>query len=447
MDLTPPIDEHFRRALLETIPCAVFMVDADGRILFWNRSAAELTGYAPEQALGRSVEALRLDMCNRRNAQALQAVHPLRGGCGNEFECEIRRADGRVVPVMRRVRPVLDDAGRTIGAIEALVDVSPIRSARTEIRELRAEIARAGRLGELVGSSEPMQRLFQAIQTVAATDAGVVIEGETGTGKELVARAIHQRSGRGERLLLAVNCGALPETLLEAELFGHVKGAFTGAAADRRGRFEEADGGTLLLDEVAELPLASQVKLLRVLQEGEVTRLGENRPRRVDVRILAATNVDLAQAVREGRFREDLFYRLRVVGLQVPALRGRREDIPELVGHFLARLNTRYGRAVGGCEAGCLDALMRYDWPGNVRQLEHALEHALVVTPPDAALLGAESLPAEILQPRHARPQPADERAALEQALARTGGNKAQAARLLGITRAGLYKKLRRLGL
>jgi len=462
----PELNEHFRQALLETIPCAVFIVDRDKRIIFWNRSAEMLTGYSAAEVLGSACEVLELSLCTEHCRQSVGDLCPLgRAGTGLDVECEIRRRDGSVVPIVRKARPVLDDRGERIGAIEALIDVSLIKEARAAVRTLTREIARTGRYEELVGSSEPMQKLYEIMELVADTDAGVMIEGETGTGKELVARIIHRRSRRAGKVFLAVNCGALPETLLEAELFGHVRGAFTGAVGDRAGRFEEASGGTLFLDEVSELALNSQVKLLRVLQEREVTRVGESRPRPVDVRIIAAANRDLARLVRDGKFREDLYYRLRVVGLVVPPLRDRREDIPALVAHFLERLNRTYERAVRGCSAEVMDVLLGYPWPGNVRQLEHVLEHAVVVSPPGETLIGRGSLPAELLStplPAAAPAGPAaadgppsrrrkrsaeEERAEVLAVLSRAGGNKAQAARDLGLTRAGLYKRLSRLGI
>lgn len=466
---TGGLGKEFRRALLETIPCAVFIFNAQGRIIYWNRSAEELTGYAAAEMLGQTCEPLRIHEAEDGDREVVAAVCAARqAGGASAVECEVRHKTGRAVPVVRRTKPVVGGSGEQIGVVVALVDVTAIKLARGEIRRLTAEVARSGRFGGLVGSSEPMRRLYEAIELVAETDAGVVIEGETGTGKELVARLIHARGPRRDKPMLAVNCGALAETLLDAELFGHVTGAFTGAVADRAGRFEEADGGTLLLDEVAELSPASQVKLLRVLQEGQVVRVGESRPRDVSVRIIAATHRDLLELARLGEFREDLYYRLRVVGLRVPALRQRREDIPDLVAHFIDRFNRKYGRGVQACSAEAMEILTGHDWPGNVRQLEHALEHAFVVTARDAETLAAGALPPELaggeaptsppagaatgaqaapLPKRDRTASPDQQRQEALAALDRSGGNKAAAARALGLTRAGLYKRLRRLGI
>ena len=391
------VPEQYRGAVLETVPCAVFIFNSEGRIIYWNRSAQELTGYTAAEMLGQTCEPLRIAEAENGDREVVAAVCAARlAGGESAAECEIRHKLGHAVPVVRRTKPVPGASGEPIGVVVALVDVSAIKRARGEIRRLTREVARSGRFGELVGSSEPMRRLYEAIDLVAETDASVVIEGETGTGKELVARMIHARGPRRDKAFVAVNCGALAETLLDAELFGHVKGAFTGAVADRAGRFEQADGGTLLLDEAGELSPASQVKLLRAVQEGQIVRVGESRPRKVDVRLIAATNRDLLAMAHAGTFREDLYYRLRVVGLHVPALRDRREDIPDLVTHFIERFNRKYGRGVQSCSAEAMDVLTAHNWPGNVRQLEHALEHAFVVTPRAGGTIEAGALPPEL---------------------------------------------------
>lgn len=453
------LNEYFREALLETVPCSVFIVNSDREIIFWNRSAAELTGYSAREMVGKSCSRVHLTLCVSAEGK-LDGLCPLQGGgVIGESECEIQRKDGSVVPVIRRSRPVYDGQGQVIGAIEALVDVSLIKKARTEIRLLKHELAETGRFGRLIGKSEKMRKLYSLIEMVAASDASVVVEGETGTGKELVAKTIHEESERGDNIFLAVNCGAIPEGLVEAELFGHRKGAFTGATSDRQGCFETACGGTLFLDEAGELPEQAQVKLLRVLQEGEVTRVGESTSRKVDVRVIAATNRRLDELVKSGKFRSDLYYRLRVVGLQVPALRERREDIPDLVAHFISVFNKKYERNVRGVSTAAMNAMNSYDWPGNVRQLEHAIEHGFVVSGSDEKVIGAENLPAEISAAAGHSGETAQIQAGKEgqvslteleqvkEALEKSGGNKTRAAELLGITRAGLYKKINRLGL
>lgn len=449
------INPFFREALYQTVPCAVFMVDIERKIIFWNRSAEELTGYTSAEMLGKDCAGVKMALCLTNEESGDTDICPLvlEGG-GTEMECEIRRRDGGIVPVMRRSRGVYDDRENLIGAIEALVDVSLIKSARNEIRALKQAMASAGRFGELVGDSEVMRKVYELIEMVADSDASIVIEGETGTGKELAARTIHKESGRSAGRFVAINCGALPESLLEAELFGHKKGAFTGAVSDRAGCFETASGGTLLLDEIGELPSASQVKLLRVLQEGEVTRVGDSLPRKVDVRILSATNRSLSDMVEKKEFRSDLFYRLQVVKVRLPALRERKEDLADLAGHFIEGFNEKYGRKVRGVSAEAMRAMHAYDWPGNVRELMHAIEHAFVVLPRGDERIEAGHLPESVQGGRGGETRPGrgweayteDDRGRLLRVLQEAGGNKAHAARLLGITRAGLYKKMKRLG-
>jgi len=449
------IDKHFREALLKTVPCSVFIVDKDKRIIYWNKSAEELTQFSAEEIVGSSCENLRMSICTSRSPAIMKTLCPLQsGGKGGEVECEIRRKDGSVLPIMRKSRAVFDNKGDLIGAIEALVDVSLIKQARTEIRTLKHEIAQSGKFGGLIGASEQMRKLYDKIGIVARSDASIVIEGETGTGKELVAKTIHAESHRSDNIFLAVNCGALPESLLEAELFGHKRGAFTGAIEDRQGCFEAASGGTLFLDEIGEMPLSSQVKMLRVLQENQITRVGDSLPRPVDVRIIAASNKNLADTVKSGQFREDLYYRLRVVGLLVPPLCDRKADIPDLVTHFIAQFNKKYDKQIEGCSSKVLGCLIGHNWPGNVRELQHAIEHAFAVTTKSQKVITFESLPPEILHleettiaHKQTITEDIDEKTQIINILAEVDGNKSQAARILGITRAGLYKKMHRLGL
>jgi transcriptional regulator with PAS, ATPase and Fis domain len=303
-----------------------------------------------------------------------------------------------------------------------------------------------------------MQHLFGLVRSIADTDVAVLIEGETGTGKELIARAIHNNGPRRAKRFVAVNCGALAETLLESELFGHEKGAFTGAIAQRRGVFETADGGTLFLDEVGEIAPSTQIRLLRVLQDGEFHRVGGTAPIRVDVRILSATNRRLEELVKQGKFRQDLFYRLHVFPLQVPPLRERREDIPLLVSHFLERSNRRLNKQVSGVSPRAMAILMAHHWPGNVRELENAIQRMMVVAKGDVLdvddlpgeIHGADKAPAEKaagLKGMARESTEAVERQAIVDALSQTGGNVTRTAKLLGISRATLQKRMKVYGL
>ncbi len=457
MEKFDSINNHFRNALVDVIPCSVFMVDKDHRIIYWNKSAEQLTGYDASEIIGATCDKFKINICAYQDESIRKTFCPLiSGGNGGEVECEMLSKDGAVIPVMRRSKPVFDDEGNIIGAIEALIDVSLIKKARNEIRVLKHEIARMGRYGELVGGSAKMQNLYELIQVVSKNDAGILIEGETGTGKELIAKTIHSESSRADKIFLPVNCGALPESLLEAELFGHKKGAFTGAVEDREGCFETASGGTLFLDEIGEMPLASQVKLLRVLQEKEITRVGETRPRPVNCRIIAATNKKITDLIKAGKFREDLYYRLRIVGLTVPPLREHKEDIKDLASHFINHFNIEYNKNIEGCSPSVMNLLLSYKWPGNIRELEHVIEHAFAVTTGEQKVITLSSLPPELTLEQKTVLTPKPERAPLSEedeidqvknALSEAKGNKTQAARILGITRAGLYKKLRRLNM
>ncbi|MGE5358192.1 MAG: sigma-54-dependent transcriptional regulator [Bacteroidales bacterium] len=341
------------------------------------------------------------------------------------------------------------------------------RRLRSENAYLRSQLEERYRFDGIIGRSPVMKDMFHLLETVAGTASTILISGETGTGKELVARAIHHNSPRRGQRFVALNCSAIPETLLEAEIFGHVRGAFTGAVANRPGRLEQANRGTLFLDEVGTMSTALQMKLLRVLQEREFERVGDTHPTRVDVRVIAATNSDLARMVAEGKFREDLFYRLNVIPIQLPALRERTEDIPVLVQHFLNKYAREMAPTPGGppkqmtVSQQAMRKLMSYNWPGNVRQLENAVERAVALSG-TRSQIEASDLPPEIQNVEEAAGSREMalpdggmdftefirqiERALIQQSLERTGGNKGQAARLLNLKRTTLVEKLKRLG-
>jgi DNA-binding NtrC family response regulator len=334
------------------------------------------------------------------------------------------------------------------------------RRLKSENAYLRSQLEERYRFEGIIGRSQPMRDLFQLLETVAATSSTVLITGETGTGKELAARALHHNSPRRNNRFVALNCSAIPETLLEAELFGHVRGAFTGAVGNRQGRLEQAHKGTLFLDEVGTMSPALQAKLLRVLQEREFERVGDSHTVKIDVRVIAATHSDLAKMVAEGTFREDLFYRLNVIPVQLPPLRDRREDIPLLVQHFLDRLSAESGRGPVTVSQEAIRRLMGYPWPGNVRQLENAVERALAFSRGRAQLDVADLAPELQNQPAAAdssqvwfpeegldfdRYVEAVELSLIRRSLERTRGNKRQAARLLNLKRTTLIEKLKRL--
>ena len=351
---------------------------------------------------------------------------------------------------------------KPFGADEVLLTLRKAEereSLRKEVGRLRSEVRADRRFGEIVARSPAMIRALEVAEKVARHPSSVLISGASGTGKELVARLIHRESARADAPFVPVNCGAIPDTLLESEFFGYVRGAFTGADRDRGGLFEAADGGTLFLDEVGELPTNLQVKLLRALQEGEVRRLGGSESRKVDVRVIAATNRDLESFVQQGEFREDLYYRLAVVPIHLPPLSRRREEIPDLVYHFLERHRERLGVKVETVAPEAMEALLAYPWPGNIRELENLLERVAVLA--DGTDIQAGDLPEDVLHPSPER-SPLDfsdddlsvkrhsaelERVLIQRALERTGGNKTQAADLLELSPRALRYKIRDYGL
>jgi DNA-binding NtrC family response regulator len=330
---------------------------------------------------------------------------------------------------------------------------------RQQVERLRGELAALTAPAGIVGKSAALEQAVTIARKVAKHPSTVLITGESGSGKELIARLIHHASPRSQQPFVAVNCGAIPEQLLESELFGHARGAFTGATESRSGLFEQADGGTLFLDELGELPQQLQVKLLRALQEGEVRPVGDNTPRKVDVRVVTATSRDLESEVQDGRFRADLFYRVNVVRIHLPPLRERREDIPELVRHFMQDVNARLGLKISTVAPGAMRLLMDHAWPGNVRELENVVERAMILT--EGEVLDVAQLPAAIRTPADStapalqdeldlsvkRRTSALERSLIEQALHQTGGNRTHAARLLDLSHRALLYKIKEYGL
>jgi len=446
--------------LLDHISDGVVVVDHDRRICLVNPVAAKLTGVDPAQAIGLachrfftgadSGERCALTSENActvctvfetgRSAEAHAAQIALPGGWEKTLNVRavpLRGRDGEVA----RVAVLLDDV--------------------SELHRLRNQLGERHRFHNLIGKNHRMHEIYRLIEQIAETDATVLIEGESGTGKELVARAIHHRSRRAERPFVQVNCGALVETLLESELFGHVRGAFTGAVRDKVGRFEAANGGTIFLDEIGDVSPAVQVKLLRVIQERQFERVGESAPRTTDVRIIAATNRRLTELMERGAFREDLYYRLRVVPIHLPPLRERREDIPLLVEAFVERFRSAMGKRISSVSGGALARLMDYHWPGNVRELENAIEHGFVRctggeirvehlpvevrSGAEAPLVAAPSVPGEA--PRTLRPAEPAERAIILAALEAAGGSRTEAAGRLGVSRTTLWRRMKGLGI
>lgn len=374
-------------AIVSAMAEAVILVDTEGVIRFCNPAMEELCGLPNEQIIGKRCSEIMECSCSTPEQCAILG----KGADISNAECGVRRPDQTVVPVLKNGRVIRESNGTIKGAVETLTDISALRTTQKRIAELEESVKQQSRFQGLVGHSAVMRNVFELIDLAAASEATVLVTGETGTGKELAARAIHDRSGRKSGPLVRVNCSALPENLLESELFGHVKGAFTGAIRDKIGRFELADGGTLFLDEIGEVSPLIQVKLLRFLQEREFDRVGESSSRKADVRIIAATHRDLRAMIRKGEFRDDLYYRLKVFPIHLPRLRDRKEDIGPLVDHFINRFRAQTGKDITGLSHEAAVTLMDYCWPGNIRELENAIEHAFVTC--QESLIGLFDLP------------------------------------------------------
>lgn len=405
--------------------------DRDRKIIYFNRAAEALTGYSKEEVLGRDChEIFGAPFCGKQCSFCGQAPDTW---TKISYPINIVTRQGDPRQIQMSVVGMTDEQGRFVGVLASFKDITSLVGLKIFTEEFPG-------FAGIVGRDPKMIQIFKQIRILAENDYPVLITGETGTGKELVAAAIHSESRRGHGPFVPVNCGALPEGVVESELFGHVKGAFSGAIRDKKGRFELAHGGSIFLDEVAELPKNMQVKLLRVLENGAFERVGGERTVAVDVRVISATNRDLKREVEKGNFRQDLYYRLNVVPLRLPPLRQRRDDIPLLVEYFLD-LAERRGQKTARFAPEALALMRPYPWPGNVRELQNALHFALARC--DGAVIGPQDLPPE-LRPSDLKRGPAGklEAAAVQAALEKCGGNKVQAARLLGVGRATLYRFL-----
>ncbi len=408
--------------------------DTDRKILFFNKAAENITGYRKDEVLGKDChEAFGGPFCGSRCSFCGDPPDTL---THVTYPLNILNKGGELKRIEMSVTGMTDERGCFVGVLASLQDTTDLIGLKTRLGELTS-------FAGIIGRDHKMLQLFEQIRDLASNDYPVHISGETGTGKELVAAAIHNESRRGNGPFVPVNCGALPEGLLESELFGHVRGAFSGAIRDKKGRFELSHGGTIFLDEVSELPKPMQVKLLRVLQEGVIERVGGEKPISVDMRVISATNKDLKREMEKQSFREDLYYRLNVVPVFLPPLRDRKNDIPILVTHFLEQAAKR-GEKTAGLSQQALTVLMDYHWPGNVRELQNAVHFSLVKA--KGRSIRPQDLPMELRQLQGCNPKPGPSRKLDEDsvmaALQKSGGNKAKAARLLGVGRATLYRFL-----
>ncbi len=479
MELDFHNDPRILSEVVDAMPAGVFTVDAQARFVAWSDGAERITGYTREDVLGQPCTLLEGENCKGFATLREMMLDPascgVTGVCSQE--CRLLSKDRRVLYIHGNVRMVTDEAGRLAGAVGCFTDLTDFVLANEKITLLEELTKTRDAFERLVGRSAPMQEVFRRLRLAAQSDVTVFISGESGTGKELAASAIHSVSDRRDRPFIAVNCSAIPESLLESELFGHVKGAFTGADRDKPGLFQAAAGGTLFLDEIGDVSPLLQLKLLRVLQEREFRRVGDDRTTQVDVRVVTATNRDLRQRIAEGDFREDFYYRIHVFEVNLPPLRERREDIPLLAERFITELSQAQGRQVTSIARDALSRMMDYHWPGNVRELRNALEHAFVTVGGDTITL--YDLPIEIRHPDARAPEPRvprtapsrrprpsaaapatppvdvasltprqrEERDRILAVLRETGGNKTAAAKLLGVSRVTMWKKAKKYGL
>jgi len=434
--------DHFFNVILDSVVDGVFTINEKGEVTFFNRAAEEITGFTKEEALGHNCfDIFRANIC-QTNCALKETIKT-----GREIinlPINIINKDGRELPISVSTAVLRDEKGKIIGGVETFRDLSAIE-------ELRKELRQQYTFEDIVSKNHTIQEIFQILPDIAESDSTVLIQGPSGSGKELFAKAIHNLSLRKDKPFIKVNCGALPDNLLESELFGYVRGAFTDAKKDKPGRFALADGGTIFLDEIGDMSPALQVKLLRVLQDREYEPLGGTSTVKVDVRVVAATNKDLVTLVRFRQFRDDLYYRLNVMKIDLPPLSRRREDISLLVERFVEKFNLKTGKNLSGVSHEVMAFLMRYDFPGNVRELENIIEHAFVMCKSD--VIEFRHLPTELIDRSKEAlveekvadgPLQRAEAESIRKALERNRGNRLRTARELGIDRSTLWRKIKR---
>ena len=427
----------FCSIILDSINCAVFIIDKEFKITFFNQAAENITGFKKEEVLGRyCYEVLRTNAC--------KSACPFResmekGGKISGRRIEILNKYFESIPVIVSSNIFKNNEGEIIGGIESFRDI-------TNVETLKKEVTKRFKFGDIISKNHKILQIFDILPDIAESNSNVLIEGPSGSGKEVFARTIHNISSRKNNPFIAVNCGALPDTLLESELFGYEPGAFTDAIKRKPGRFELANGGTLFLDEIGDTTPALQVKLLRAIQEKTIEPLGSTSSIPVDVRIICATNKDLLKLVKEGKFREDLYYRINVIKISLPPLKDRKEDIPLLINHFINKFNAITGKNINGITEDALAILMDYDFPGNIRELENIIEHAFVLS--KSNYIDINHLPTEILKKDKINGSISSlnetEKDAIIRALSQFNGNKQKAAEALGIDRTTLWRKLKK---
>ncbi len=465
------IGKHWR-PIIDSVQDGIIIVDAQGDFIAANHSAQLITGYSEQELKGRSCRLLNCTGCEiKGTGMGKEWCGLFSEGLVRDKKCMITAANNRIVPIVKSATVLFDPKGEIVGAVETLKDIRENISYKNELASLKRMFHIDDGFHGIIGRTPVMQALYEHIESVASLDTPVIILGQSGTGKEMVAKALHETGHRALKPFIKVNCAALSESILESELFGHVKGAYTGASTDRMGRFEAAHKGTIFLDEIGDIPLSVQIKLLRVLEERVIQRVGDNTSIPIDVRIITATNKNLEALIDQGTFREDLFFRINVFPLTCPALRLRRDDITLIIQHFITIHAEKTGKNILGFTPDAMRLMVSYPWPGNVRELKNAVEYAFVLA--RGKSIGSEHLPEKILNARSG-PSPAlelsrggaealvkttqdqdliqgrgvrvkqGEKAALIDALRQTDGNQTKAAQVLGISRITVWKRMKK---
>ncbi len=447
--------DGYWKTVVDTIRDGIMIVNTNGTIVSVNQAFEKITGYTRDEIIGKPCEILECDICDAFQSEGVEKLCALFSQDETKHrKCRIRRKDGSYFQALKNGAILKDASDMVIGAVGTIADISDLAEKENQIEAYRQQLGSEDHFQGIVGGSARMHQVFDMIKNAATSHAPVIIYGESGTGKELVSRAIHNIGLRKEKPFIKVNCAALTESLLESELFGHVRGAYTGAYKDRIGRFEKANEGDIFLDEIGDLPISTQTKLLRVLEEKVIERVGSSSPIQTDVRIISATNQDLMQLVEKGAYRKDFYFRINVIPIFLPPLRDRLEDIPLLAESFLNKMILQNIKPIKKIGKDTIEALMDHSWPGNVRELKGAFEYALVTCHEDIIL--PHHLPETIYKARRTASSSSKrnsfnfqeiEKRELLEALQKTAGNQSKAAEILGISRVTVWNRMKRYGI
>ncbi len=447
--------DRYWKTVVNTISDGIMIVNTSGAIVSVNNAFEQITGYSREELIGKPCQVIDCDVCK----EALECrgdywCYLFKAGFMAKRKCKIMRKDGTCIHALKNASILHDDEGNMIGAVGTISDLSEIIERESQLEAYRRELRSEDGFHGIIGASSSMQHVFDLIENAAYSDASVIIYGESGTGKELVSKAIHNIGERKDQPFVKVNCASLTESLLESELFGHVRGAFTGAYKDRIGRFEKANRGDIFLDEIGDLPMSTQIKMLRVIEEKTIERVGTSTPIPINVRIISATNRDLLKLVKHGKFRKDFYYRINVIPIILPPLRERVDDIPLLAESFFRKMVLKKGKAIQGISNEAMDLLVSYNWPGNIRELKSAFEYAFVSCHDDMILpyhfpatIYRWKKPAKISKKRDTFNLKEIEKQKLLEALEKVDGNQSKAADILGVSRVTVWNRMKRFGI